>query len=185
MPVVVRAVHVLIVRVLVIDLGVVQLVVRMRRTMPVLMRVNVLVVMRMAVGMLMHHVAMTVRMTMGVRMRVGVTMLVRMAVRLVVAMAVLVFHLRVSGTGGELTPNIGLIEPSCSPATPVLLYRGFLAASRGDDGDAAVMAVRVTVRRGREFDRQAPILPGAAARGDDMLAELLHVGSLALEHRDL
>ena len=93
-PVVVRAVHVLVVRVVVIDLGVVQLVVRMRRIMPVLMRVSVIMVMRMAVGMLMHHVAMTVRMAVGVRMRVGVTMLVRMAVRLVVAMAMLVFAVR-------------------------------------------------------------------------------------------
>ena len=66
MPVVVRAVHVLVVRVVVIDLGVVQLVVRVRRIVPVLMRVSVIMVMRMAVGMLVHHVAMTVRMTMGI-----------------------------------------------------------------------------------------------------------------------
>ena len=81
MPVVVRAVHVLVVRVVVIDLGVMQLIVHMRRIMPVLMRVSVIMVMRVAVRMLVHHVAMTVRMTMGVRMRVGVAMLVRMAVR--------------------------------------------------------------------------------------------------------
>ena len=93
-PVVVRAVHVLVVRVVVIDLGVVQLVVRMRRIVPVLVRVSVIMVMRMAVGMLVHHVAMTVRMAVGVRMRVGVTMLVRMAVRVVVAMAMLVFAVR-------------------------------------------------------------------------------------------
>ena len=79
MPVVVRAVHVLVVRVVVIDLGVMQLIVHVRR------------IMRVAVRMLVHHVAMTVRMTMGMRMRVGVTMLVRMAVGLVVAMAMLVF----------------------------------------------------------------------------------------------
>ena len=91
MPVVVRAVHVLVVRVVVIDLGVMQLIVHMRRIMPVLMRVSVLMVVRVAVLMLVHHVAMTVRMTMGMRMRVGVTMLVRMAVGLVVAMAMLVF----------------------------------------------------------------------------------------------
>jgi len=91
MPVVVRAVHVLVVRVVVIDLGVMQLIVHMRRIMPVLMRVSVLMVVRVAVRMLVHHVAMTVRMTMGMRMRVGVTMLVRMAVGLVVAMAMLVF----------------------------------------------------------------------------------------------
>ena len=91
MPVVVRAVHVLVVRVVVIDLGVMQLIVQMRRIMPVLMRVSVLMVVRVAVRMLVHHVAMTVRMTMGMRMRVGVTMLVRMAVGLVVAMAMLVF----------------------------------------------------------------------------------------------
>ena len=93
-PVVVRAVYVLVVRVVVIDLGVVQLVVRMRRIVPVLVRVSVIMVMRMAVGMLMHHVAMTVRMAVGVRMRVGVAMLVRMAVRLVVAMVMLVFAVR-------------------------------------------------------------------------------------------
>ena len=91
MPVVVRAVHVLVVCVVVIDLGVMQLIVHMRRIMPVLMRVSVLMVVRVAVRMLVHHVAMTVRMTMGMRMRVGVTMLVRMAVGLVVAMAMLVF----------------------------------------------------------------------------------------------
>ena len=93
-PVVVRAVYVLVVRVVVIDLGVVQLVVRVRRIVPVLMRVSVIMVMRMAVGMLVHHVAMTVRMAVGVRMRVGVAMLVRMAVRLVVAMVMLVFAVR-------------------------------------------------------------------------------------------
>jgi hypothetical protein len=93
-PVVVRAVHVLVVRVVVIDLGVVQLVMRMRRIVPVLVRMSVIMVMRMAVGMLMHHVAMTVRMAVGVRMRVGVTMLMRMAVRFVVAMAMLVFAVR-------------------------------------------------------------------------------------------
>ena len=91
MPVVVRAVHVLVVRVVVIDFGVMQLIVHTRRIMPVLMRVSVLMVVRVAVRMLVHHVAMTVRMTMGMRMRVGVTMLVRMAVGLVVAMAMLVF----------------------------------------------------------------------------------------------
>ena len=89
MPVVVRAVHVLVVRVVVIDLGVMQLIVHMRRIMPVLMRVSVLMVVRVAMRMLVHHVTMTVRMTMGMRMRV--TMLVRMAVGLVVAMAMLVF----------------------------------------------------------------------------------------------
>lgn len=94
MPVTVRAVHVLVVRVVVIGLGVVQLAMNMRRLMHVLMHVSVLVVMRVAVGMLVRHVAMTVRMTMGVRVRVGVTMLVRMAVRLVVAMAMLVFAVR-------------------------------------------------------------------------------------------
>ena len=110
MPVVVRAVHVLVVRVVVIDLGVMQLIVHMRRIMPVLMRVSVLMVVRVAMRMLVHHVTMTVRMTMGMRMRVGVTMLVRMAVgvrmrvgvamlvrmavRLVVAMVMLVFAVR-------------------------------------------------------------------------------------------
>ena len=71
MPVVVRAVHFLVVRVVVVDLGVVQLVVRVRRIVPVLMRVSVIMVMRMAVGML-----------------------VRMAVRVVVTMAMLVFAVR-------------------------------------------------------------------------------------------
>ena len=78
-PVVVRAVHFLVVRVVVVDLGVVQLVVRVRRIVPVLMRVSVIMVMRMAVG---------------VRMRVGVAMLVRMAVQVVVTMAMLVFAVR-------------------------------------------------------------------------------------------
>ena len=106
MPVAVRAVHILVVAMLVIGLGVVQLIMTMRRLVHVLMHVSVLMIMRMAVRMLMHHVAMTVRMTMGVRMRVGVTMLVRMAVRLFMAMAMFVVavrHLRVSRTGGELT----------------------------------------------------------------------------------
>jgi hypothetical protein len=75
----------------VIDLGVMQLIVHMRRIMPVLMRVSVLMVVRVAVRMLVHQVAMTVRMIMGMRMRVGVAMLVRMAMGLVVAMATLVF----------------------------------------------------------------------------------------------
>ena len=52
-----RAVHVLVVRVVVSDFGVVQLIVQMRRIMPVFMQVSVLMVMRMAVGMLVHHVA--------------------------------------------------------------------------------------------------------------------------------
>lgn len=94
MSVAVRAVHVLVVSVVVIRLGAVQLVVNMRSIMGVLMHVSVLMVMRMAVRMLMHHVAMTVRMTMDVRMRVCVAMLVRMAMRLGVAMAMLVFGLR-------------------------------------------------------------------------------------------
>jgi len=98
MPMVVRAVHVLVVSVVVIDVGVVQLVMSMRRLVRVLMHVTVLMVMRMAVGMLVHHVAMTVRMAVGVRMRVGVAMLVRMAVRLVVAMAMLVFAVRHSSS---------------------------------------------------------------------------------------
>ena len=94
MPVAVRAVHIFVVAMLVIDIGVVQLVMNMRRLVHVLMHVSVLMVMRVAVGMLVHHVAMTMRMTMGVRMRVGVAMLMRMAVRLVVAMAMLVFAIR-------------------------------------------------------------------------------------------
>jgi hypothetical protein len=79
MPVVVGAVHVLVVSVVVIDLGVVQLAMNMRRLMRVLVHVTVLMVMRMAVGMLVHHVPMAVGVAVGVRMRVGV--LVRMAVR--------------------------------------------------------------------------------------------------------
>ena len=98
MPVAVRAVHVHVVRMLVIGLGLVQLVMNMRCIVRVLMHVSVLMVVRVAVGMLVHHVAMTVRMTMCVRMRVGVAMLVRMAVRSIMAMAMLVFAVRHSGS---------------------------------------------------------------------------------------
>jgi hypothetical protein len=95
-------VHIFVVAVVVSHTGVMQLVVAMRRVVPMLMHVSVLVAMRVAVGMLMHSVAVPVRMAMGVGMFVGVVMLVRMAVRLVVAMAVFVvavWHSRVSGTG--------------------------------------------------------------------------------------
>jgi hypothetical protein len=48
------------------------------------------------------------------------------------------------------------------------------------------MTVRIMLRRGRELHRHAHDLAVAhAALGDDMLAKLLHVGGLALEHRDL
>ena len=89
---VVRAVHVLVVSVVVIDLGIVQLVMFMRRLVPVLKHVTVLVVVRMAVGMLVHHVPMTVGMAVGVRMRVAMRM--RMAVGMVMAMAMLVVAVR-------------------------------------------------------------------------------------------
>lgn len=90
MSVAVRAVHVHVVRVVVVGLGVVQLLVGVRSIVSVRMHVSVLMVMRVAVGMLVHHVAMTVGVAMAVRVRVGVAMLVRVAVRRGVPMAMLV-----------------------------------------------------------------------------------------------
>ena len=123
MPVVVRAVHVLVVSVVMIDLGVVQLAMSVCSLVRVLMHVSVLMVMRMAVGMLVHHVAMAVGVAVGVRMRVNVAMLVRIAVRLIMAVAMLVVavrHLKVSGTGvnsPQYKPDRAKLQPPNGEAT--------------------------------------------------------------------